>query len=181
MITKEQLKFLAASAEFQKLLEEDEHIRELEASKYNRREEFLALRSVLLLPSCIGPLRIRPVTPAIWSYLWALGNNYTGDIRKADDMDTDIFLYLLSHDLHDLYDTPAELTGNRILREKRHRLRHRRKSALQNDRTGVLPSADAPGDFLRRRRNECVRYRLDDADLFDRRAGNSRKSVLCDV
>ena len=51
MITKEQLKFLAASAEFQKLLEEDEHIRELEASKYNRREEFLALRSVLLLPS----------------------------------------------------------------------------------------------------------------------------------
>ena len=27
MITKEQLKFLAASAEFQKLLEEDEHIR----------------------------------------------------------------------------------------------------------------------------------------------------------
>lgn len=40
MITKEQLKFLAASAEFQKLLEEDEHIRELEASKYNRREEF---------------------------------------------------------------------------------------------------------------------------------------------
>ena len=55
MITKEQLKFLAASAEFQKLLEEDEHIRELEASKYNRREEFLALRSVLLLPSCIGP------------------------------------------------------------------------------------------------------------------------------
>ena len=65
MITKEQLKFLAASAEFQKLLEEDEHIRELEASKYNRREEFLALRSVLLLPSCIGPLRIRPVTPAI--------------------------------------------------------------------------------------------------------------------
>ena len=114
MITKEQLKFLAASAEFQKLLEEDEHIRELEASKYNRREEFLALRSVLLLPSCIGHLRIRPVTPAIWSYLWALGNNYTGDIRKADDMDTDIFLYLLSHDLHDLYDTPAELTGAAI-------------------------------------------------------------------
>ena len=36
MITTEQLKFLAASAEFQKLLEEDEHIRELEASKYNK-------------------------------------------------------------------------------------------------------------------------------------------------
>ncbi len=40
MITKEQLKFLAASAEFQKLLEEDEHIRELEASKYNRSTWF---------------------------------------------------------------------------------------------------------------------------------------------
>ena len=114
MITTEQLKFLAASAEFQKLLEEDEHIRELEASKYNRREEYLSLVDVLLLPSGIGPLRISPVTPAVWSYLWVIGNGYTGDIRKADDIDTDIFLYLLSHDLRELCYTPAELTGAAI-------------------------------------------------------------------
>ncbi len=114
MFTEKQLQILAASDEFQKLLEEDEHLRELEASKYDRQEEFAGLMDVLFFPTVIGPLTVRPVTPAVWSYLWGMGNSYTADVRKANDMDTDIFLYLVSHDLRELKCTPAEVAAASI-------------------------------------------------------------------
>ena len=35
------------------------------------------------------------LTPALWSFLWTLGNAYTEDLEKITEKDTALFLYLL--------------------------------------------------------------------------------------
>ena len=102
MITDEQLRQLAASGEFQELLQNDEHIKKLEALKYNPRDEYIALSDVLGWNPMFRSLKLRRLTPALWAFLWTLRSPYTQEeMYKADELDTDIFLYLLTVDLRE--------------------------------------------------------------------------------
>ena len=102
MITDEQLRQLAASGEFQELLQNDEHIKKLEALKYNPRDEYIALSDVLGWNPMFRSLKLNRLTPALWAFLWTLRSPYTQEeMYKADELDTDIFLYLLTVDLRE--------------------------------------------------------------------------------
>ena len=111
MFTANQLRTLAASAEFQRLLAEDPHLRELEDSQYDRRDEYLGLRNALRFSFSLGPLELHPPTPALWAYLWATGNAYASDFEHADDLDTDIAVFLLSRKWEELQRPPAEIAA----------------------------------------------------------------------
>ena len=114
MFTENQLRTLAASAEFQRLLAEDPHLRELEESKYDRRDEYLGLRNAFRFSFSLGPLELHPPTPALWAYLWATGNAYASDCEHADDLDTDIAVFLLSKGWEELEHAPAEIAAAAI-------------------------------------------------------------------
>ena len=102
MITDEQLRQLAASGEFQELLQNDEHIKKLEALKCNPRDEYIALSDVLGWNPMFRSLKLNRLTPALWAFLWTLRSPYTQEeMYKADELDTDIFLYLLTVDLRE--------------------------------------------------------------------------------
>lgn len=115
MIKDEELRQLAASGEFQELLQNDMHIKKLEASKYKPRDEFIALSDVLALNPSYGSLKLHVLTPAVWAYLWVIQSPYTGEIAKADDLDTDIFMYLLAEKLRNMDDaSPASVVPRAI-------------------------------------------------------------------
>ena len=99
MLSDNQVKFLAGSAEFQAFVEADEHLNFLlsGSDSNDRHFELLGVMESLGAVLMIGELPVQPITPAVWSFLWAIGNNYTQEIKKITETDTDIFLYLLSH------------------------------------------------------------------------------------
>lgn len=109
MLTDNQKIFLAQSAEFQKLLADDPELCELEAQQYDPAAEFHALFEMLRGTFTIGRAVIQPLTPAIWAFLWGIGNHYAGDIKKITESDTDVFLFLLANGVKNPGCTPAEL------------------------------------------------------------------------
>ncbi len=112
-MTEKQLRQLAASGEFQELLRNDRQIKRLEALKYNPRDEFLSICEVLGMKLRFRHLELNLLTPAVWTYLWTIRSPYTGNIEKADELDTDIFLYLLAVDLRKLGDiSPERIAGD---------------------------------------------------------------------
>lgn len=102
MLTAEQQIFLARSSEFQKLLEEDPILAELGRERIDRGEELLSLQEMLGGLLRIGDVAVQPITPALWSFLWVIGNRYTTEIQKVDELDTDIFMFLLAHGVRNL-------------------------------------------------------------------------------
>lgn len=111
MLTAEQMKSLAASVDFQKMIGEDPILRTLEAEKYDLRREYLALADVFFFRTSFYGLEIPPLTPALWSYLWATRNNYAHDIAAVVSPDTDIFLYLLVNGVRGLKKNPAQVAA----------------------------------------------------------------------
>ena len=109
MLTDNQKIFLAQSAEFQKLLAEDPILCELEAQQYDPQAEFYSLMEMLRGTFTIGKSTIQPLTPAVWAFLWGIGNRYTIDLNKVTEIDTDIFLFVLANGVRRLNCSPAEL------------------------------------------------------------------------
>ena len=110
-LTDKQLLFLANSAEFQKLLAEDPVLKELEASKFDPDADLHSLWEMFRGLFFIGQTPIQPLTPALWAFLWGIGNAYAHDFEKITDSDTDVFFFLLAHGLRKLDFTPSELPG----------------------------------------------------------------------
>lgn len=102
MLTTEQRIFLSRSQEFQELLNSDPHLDELNRSKYDHAADFYSLMELLRGSFLIENIPVKPLTPAIWSFLWGIGNHYTTSIREITESDTDIFLYLLINGVKDL-------------------------------------------------------------------------------
>ena len=96
-LTTEQKIRLAQSAEFQKILQTDPVLDELERSRFNMDDERAAL---LCMFGCkeyrLGKRTIYPLTPAVWSILWASGNRLCNDSTTVTAKDIDTFFYLLS-------------------------------------------------------------------------------------
>lgn len=110
-LTEKQLLFLANSAEFQKLLAEDPVLKELEASKFDPEAELHSLWEMFRGLLLISKTPIQPLTPALWAFLWAIGNAYAHDFAKITESDTDVFFFLLAHGLRKVDLTPSELPG----------------------------------------------------------------------
>jgi len=109
MLTVEQRIFLSRSKEFQKLLNDDPYLDELNRSRYDHAAEFASLSEIFGIPLKIGSLIVRPLTPALWAFLWGIGNTYTGDVEKITESDTDVFLYLISREKLDF--KPDEISS----------------------------------------------------------------------
>ena len=108
-LTDDDLRELTVDQDFQTLFKQDKVLDELEAETYNETKEFFSLNWFLgLAPVAVGKLPLQPLTPAKWSFLWAVGNSYArgGDCRLRD---ADVFLYVLAKDLRDLGCTVSEL------------------------------------------------------------------------
>ena len=95
MLTIEQQKFLAISSEFQRLLNEDPYLDALAHSRYDHSADVAATLETIGVPMRIGALTMCPLTPALWAFLWAIGNNYAMSVKNITEDDTDVFLYLL--------------------------------------------------------------------------------------
>ena len=95
----EMLFVMANDDDFQKILAEDKILNELEAEKNNATDEYFQLMMVLSKIFKIGGISVSCITPAIWAYLFSIGNGYTIAEKPITDMDTDIFIYILSKGL----------------------------------------------------------------------------------
>jgi len=96
MLNVEQQIFLARSPEFQRIIKEDPVLIELGRTHIDRGEELLSLQEMFRGTLRIGDVIVQPITPALWSLLWCIGNRYTTDLQKIDELDTDVFMYLLA-------------------------------------------------------------------------------------
>ena len=95
MLTVSQLQFIASSEEFQTILDKDQYLNTLIAdSSDNSAEEYFNVMEALGCMLTIGGHDIQPITPAMWSFLWVTGNNYTRDISKITSADTEKYRYL---------------------------------------------------------------------------------------
>lgn len=84
---------------FKVILENDELINDLEKEKYNASLEFNELMNVLSKIFKVNGVICQTITPAIWAYLYCIGNAYAVPGKKIENIDTDIFLYLLNNSL----------------------------------------------------------------------------------
>ena len=84
---------------FKVILENDELINDLEKEKYNASLEFNELMNVLSKIFKVNGVICQTITPAIWAYLYCIGNAYAVPGMKIENIDTDIFLYLLNNSL----------------------------------------------------------------------------------
>ena len=95
-LTAEQKLFLASSPEFQSLLQNDEVIAELDASRIDYALEGLLLWDALGGITEICGMKVSPITPAIWSNLWLLHSPLaTGS--KPEFADVAVAVYMLTH------------------------------------------------------------------------------------
>lgn len=111
MLSENQSRYIAGSAEFQKIIDNDAHLSALLNSDGDRHFELLNIFEMLGGVMVIGRLTIQPITPALWSFLWGIENNYTRDIKKITEADTNIFLYLLEHGIRQLQCPVTELAA----------------------------------------------------------------------
>ena len=103
MLTQTQLVFLSESEEFQHIIDTDKHLSFLLSENGDDRHfELLNIVEMLGGVLTIGNLTVQPVTPALWAFLWIIGNHYATDIKKVTELDTDIFLYFLSHGIRNI-------------------------------------------------------------------------------
>lgn len=111
MTNSKKLAQLTATAEFQAIVNNDKVLIELESRRHDQKIEFFSLMDVLRSTFDIGPVKVQPITPAIWAFLWATGNKYTRKMKEISDVDTDIFLYVLSKGIANLNCTPSDLVS----------------------------------------------------------------------
>lgn len=91
--------------DFQKIISEDEILNGLEKEKYNPHDQFLELINITSKKYIFGnKLCVNTITPYTWCLMQSLGNHYVTN-EPIRDIDTDMFLYILSK-------KPTQITDN---------------------------------------------------------------------
>lgn len=90
--------------DFQNILKNDPVIDELEKQKYNENFQFNELMAILSKIYKINGVLVQAVTPAIWAFLYSIGNAYTRKGKTIENIDTDIFMYIISNGISNLPD-----------------------------------------------------------------------------
>lgn len=94
---------LQADDDFQKILQNDEILNQLENEKFSEKEEFTELMSVFSGKISINDIEFNMLTLGMWCYLYSIKNAIVCG-EKVEKRDVDIFLYLL----HEGYDGVSE-------------------------------------------------------------------------
>lgn len=87
---------------FQEILKNDQIINELEKEKNNASLEFNQLMAILSKIYKINGVVVQALTPAVWSFLYSIGNAYTIKDKVIQKIDTDIFMYIISRGISNL-------------------------------------------------------------------------------
>ena len=90
--------------EFQKIIENDKVIKELQKQKFNQHEEYWELMTVFTSKNEICGLYMNPITLGLWSFLYSIQNHYVIGGEKSKK-DTDVFMYLLHAGFEGVKDT----------------------------------------------------------------------------
>ena len=90
--------------QFQKILENDQVINNLEKEKYDETMQFQQLMSILSKIFKINGVIVQVLTPAIWSFLYCIGSPFTIKKKKVEKIDVDIFMHILSNGISNLSD-----------------------------------------------------------------------------
>lgn len=77
-------------------IENDPVIKKLECSKFSRQEEFFALTTLLNKDTFINGLKVQPITPLIWCFLWLIESPFVVYNKEIQQSDIDLFLYVLT-------------------------------------------------------------------------------------
>lgn len=91
----QQIVLLTVDDEFQKKFRNDALLDKLEAQKHNPNIEFQELLLSLNKRHMIGGISFKPITLALYGYLYCIKSNVLYDIDKITKEDLDIFFYLL--------------------------------------------------------------------------------------
>lgn len=99
---------LISDSQYQKRLSEDQVINYLQAQQHNRSIELQQLLLLLNKKNIIGGIAFKPITLALFSYLYCLKSNIVYDMRNITKEDLDVFFYLLqtknfTHDVAELF------------------------------------------------------------------------------
>ena len=81
--------------DFQKIINNDTILNELQKQKNSRQIEYFQLISIFTKSFTVCGIKIKPITPMLWSFLYCIGNKYITNPAKAENIDTDVFMYLL--------------------------------------------------------------------------------------
>lgn len=87
---------------FQEILKNDQIINELQKEKNNASLEFNQLMAILSKIYKINGVVVQALTPAVWSFLYSIGNAYTKKDKVVQKIDTDIFMYIISRGISNL-------------------------------------------------------------------------------
>lgn len=82
--------------DFQKILQEDKIIEQLEKEKFSTQDQYLQLMYVFSGEFEISEVRFKVLTLGMWCFLYSIKNAFTIS-EKATKTDIDIFMYLLHH------------------------------------------------------------------------------------
>lgn len=81
--------------EFQQILKNDKILNALEAEKYDKQIEYFQLISILTKSFTVCGLKIQPITPIMWCFLYCIDNRFVTHPEAVRRIDIDVFLYLL--------------------------------------------------------------------------------------
>ena len=90
--------------DFKTILMNDEIINELEKQKYNPSLQFNELMAIFSKIYKVNGIIVQAITPAVWSYLYCIGNAYAVKDKKIQHIDTDIFMYIISNGITSIED-----------------------------------------------------------------------------
>lgn len=94
MQEKLQILLVMQDDDFREILASDKKIEELEKEKFNPQIEYWQLMQILSGKSSLQGLIFKPITLALWSFLYSIQSPYVIG-GETQEKDTDIFLYLL--------------------------------------------------------------------------------------
>lgn len=89
--------------DFRQILANDKIIEQLEKEKFNPQVEYWELMQVLSGKSSLENVVFKPLTLALWSFLYSINSPYVVQGQKTKK-DTDVFLYLLHYGFQGLTD-----------------------------------------------------------------------------
>jgi aspartyl-tRNA synthetase len=110
----EGIKLLPTDDEFQHRFATDKVLDEIDAMKTNMADEYKSLQLVLGNNLKIGDRTFHPITPAMWSFLWVIDSPFVNYDKTVNDVDIDLFLYLLEKRCRKWGQCEDHFRGNRI-------------------------------------------------------------------
>lgn len=90
--------------DFQEILQSDEILRDLQSEKNSTKDQYFQLMGAISKRFIVCGLRIIPITPVMWCFLYCIGNAFVKRENKITEKDIDIFLYLLHNGMQSISD-----------------------------------------------------------------------------